>query len=199
MHTEHLRKPNTTDFMATLLQQMQSLTAGGSSAGKGQGPVVSTVLTSSASPAAALGSCEPATQLRACCPAVQTAPGSVALVVACEPITLGMAPSNDPDCVSNLSLMRTGAAAVLLTNRCGTHDLGFGPRAPCVRQACAALVQAVAPSVSPPPPSIFSATGYSVQARQASTHLQTLGLQRNTMDKHGGGFLQAEGPRAHQV
>ena len=48
----------------------------------------------------------------------QAAPGSVALVVACEPITLGMAPSNDLDCVSNLALMRTGAAAVLLTSRC---------------------------------------------------------------------------------
>ena len=51
----------------------------------------------------------------------------MALVVACEPITLGMAPCNDLDCVSNLSLMRTGAAAVLLTNRCGRSDLDVWP------------------------------------------------------------------------
>lgn len=39
-------------------------------------------------------------------------------MVACEPITHGMGPSNDLEFVTNLSLLRTGAAAVLLTNRC---------------------------------------------------------------------------------
>ncbi|KAK9845441.1 hypothetical protein WJX81_006494 [Elliptochloris bilobata] len=48
---------------------------------------------------------------------MQTRPESVALVVVCEPITLGMAANNDLDFLGNLSLMRTGAAAVLLTNR----------------------------------------------------------------------------------
>ena len=50
----------------------------------------------------------------------------MALVVLCEPITLGMAPSNDLDYVSNLSLMRTGAAAALLSNRCGTRGMTPG-------------------------------------------------------------------------
>ncbi len=47
----------------------------------------------------------------------QARPGSVALVVACEPITHGMGASNDLDFVTNLALLRMGAAAVLLTNR----------------------------------------------------------------------------------
>lgn len=111
---------------------------------------------------------------------VQARPGSVALVVACEPITHGMAASNDLDFVTNLALLRMGAAAVLLTNRSAAQGPRLFKRAlSCPAERRQGIVRdAVSAWLVSPQPLLLLRLGFHGQKPKNPTDSQEFGHKR---------------------